>query len=533
MAYVPNPADSSQPQDNQPAKSAAAEFRALKQYLIDELAPVTRRNFRRQCVRSGSTNDAQGSPDFLFIGTGKNLNLKDNALHMSFAAGYNASGDLDFNTTIAGTAVTGIFSTPPLSDTRSYIFADLQPDGTVTWGHTIIPPHYYHWIDLTRQCCMTARGVNGGVPYDDFGFAWDTTGVIDTSQAKFGTGSVRLNGSSDKLSSNLCHNLGENSWTIDAHFRFAVLPTAGNSMTFFHWSNTSGFGVRLDLTNNAGTLSTRLYVSNSGGAWNVINAGAGSNTTWAIDTWYHLAVVFDDVNSKYIVYKDGTADYTNASAALACEMSVACVGATQADTNRLNGWVTDIRMVNACRFPNGTTFAVPTTQPVTEGSFFVIKEMLMYVASGIPAPSGGAMDSPPRRRLFVGEFICSAVGVTFLNLYRYNAEYLAFDYFGLTVNTVFSRQHNLGYHGEHLTVSTRFRILNNPTGWQPKDMIIGDNMSQYDNAVGNSGYTLISRGRITFLLSIGASLRAFRSDNATPNSLVGAVGCYLSAERKW
>lgn len=114
-------------------------------------------------------------------------------------------------------------------------------------------------------------------------------GTIATSPAKFGSGSLNINGSSYLVLDKMSFSTTE--WTLELW----VYPT------------TSSGCVLADYTSNyklAVIYNTYLYMYiGNGTTWSIAN-GLSGNTSVTTNAWHHVAFVFTGL--KYILYLDGT-----------------------------------------------------------------------------------------------------------------------------------------------------------------------------------------------------------------------------------
>jgi len=119
---------------------------------------------------------------------------------------------------------------------------------------------------------------------------------ISTTQSKFGGSSAYFDGTGDRLELASLADLSGGPWTIEGWYYFTADP---NSSTHLLWSlndeNTLGYA---QLQTVSGTTTLRLQ--QRGGSY-LSNGTFDFN----INTWYHIATVWDGTNMK--VYVNGTA----------------------------------------------------------------------------------------------------------------------------------------------------------------------------------------------------------------------------------
>lgn len=185
-----------------------------------------------------------------------------------------------------------------------------------------------------------------------------------TSTYKFGSSSVLIPGSAGDCISLTGATLGSGSCTIEQFVRFTALPSSGNSSCIFACIDASGYGVMVALDNAGGTIKLKLWVSSTGSTWYPVNGALGSKTSWATDTWYHVAFEYNSTivspNNCYFVYVDGVQDIGAPGSATIVAQTIWKFGYGLAFFP-LNGYFDEIRVtVNNLRY-NGA-FTPPSAQ---------------------------------------------------------------------------------------------------------------------------------------------------------------------------
>lgn len=405
----------------------------------------------RQTVLTGSSS--AGVPNFMAAGTGLRVALSAAATPMAiaFANGFSTYGAQDYvSRLIANNSdMTGADLT---AQNTNYIFATYTNNASVVWGNTVNPPQYGITYDRTRNALLHFEGVDATTSMiDDYGNTWTAVGnaQIDTAQFKVGTSSLLLDGTGDYVESTEIKGLssgGTLGWTIEGYFRFNVLPTAGQNMTFFSFAqNATDFGVMLELNNTAATIKSRLTLSSNGTTTDILAPTLGTSTVWATNTWYHMAVTYDALSGKYFVYKDGVQDTTTTSALRICEIVRARIGERcDATLTQFNGWVDEFRVSSCCRYGNGATFTPSTSALPVEGHWFDTVSYQMWEATTASAVAGTAPTFTQRNRVFVGEADTSGAGVTAVRNYAYQGRALVDAAAVLAGSTAYALVHNLG-----------------------------------------------------------------------------------------
>jgi hypothetical protein len=181
---------------------------------------------------------------------------------------------------------------------------------------------------------------------------------ISTSVFKYGTGSMKFDGTGDRLSTpaKTAFNLGTNDFTIEC------------------WINTTSISAtQYFVGQGSNTLTDRAYqiaVTNTGAVTaQVFNAAQTSlqtdtsSSVIAINTWYHIAFVRDGNTVRLYVggVQGGTGNVTgftiNPSTSI---FGLGALGDYNA-SSLFNGYIDDFRFTKGiCRYPSGTTFTPPT-----------------------------------------------------------------------------------------------------------------------------------------------------------------------------
>ena len=148
-------------------------------------------------------------------------------------------------------------------------------------------------------------GTNDGTNFIDSSSSPHTVTPVggvhtDTAVKKIGTASAQFDDSGDYLSIPDSADFNfSGSFTIEAWVRFNALtfqPIYSQGLT------GSGVGEHHFCFHNSNGLQY-IHYPNGGGAYD-INIQQGSTSGWAVDTWYHVAVVRNGY--YYELFRDGT-----------------------------------------------------------------------------------------------------------------------------------------------------------------------------------------------------------------------------------
>jgi hypothetical protein len=148
-------------------------------------------------------------------------------------------------------------------------------------------------------------GTNGSTDFPDESDSLHSTAAngdaqVSTSNKKFGTGSMLLDGAGDYLSvaDSSDFHISTKQFTIECFIRLDVLPSSLSTRIMYKETNDQN-ALMFCIDASQG-LTFRVDVSNSP----QVNIKQGSTSGWAIDTWYHVAVT-RDASDDIRVFRDG------------------------------------------------------------------------------------------------------------------------------------------------------------------------------------------------------------------------------------
>jgi hypothetical protein len=386
----------------------------------------------RQSVLQAVT-DANGYANEITTGAGlrPGLSATSRAAVMTFASGFGPAGSQDLVSTLSADVADPLAADLAASNT-SFLHATYTSPVAVVWGKTLVPPQYGYAFDRARQALLNFEGTNGATTTtDDFGNTWTLTGAtISTAQFKFGASSLDCTGGTAKRArtTNVV-TLGDGSWEISVWFRLNALPAASAYATLISAQNASSNGARLFLQNVTGTIKLTIFLSGDGAASNIVSAGVGTNTTWALNQWNKVRFVFDALGGNYKVFLSlngaaETTDYTLASTTKVCAITEMQIGSETGNVNIADAWFDAFRFV-----PCLTVAAAETPAAVAPAignhpvHWFSIPEMKMYEATAASVTAGVNPTLTQRNRLFVAEADTSGAAVTAVRNYALRGRY--------------------------------------------------------------------------------------------------------------
>lgn len=193
-------------------------------------------------------------------------------------------------------------------------------------------------IDAYTQALIHCDGVDGATGFVDssiYGRSVSVTGnaQVDTAQFKFGGASYLGDGNTDSLviADAAALRPGSGDFTVDMWLRFAV----GSAFHTLMDKGGNSAGNFLIQTDNLTTPSVYAYV---GG----VSADIISSVTWALNTWFHFALVRS--GTSLVMYKNGigVGSFTNSSN-LNGTAQINFGVQNGSPTVAMNGWLDEIR----------------------------------------------------------------------------------------------------------------------------------------------------------------------------------------------
>ncbi len=398
--------------------------------------------------------DSSGYNATLSAGAGLNFNVDATPTNVvyTFANGFGTGGAVDTYTVLSADASNQ--GSLNASNTH-YIHATRSSATAVTWSQALVPPQYGYAFDQTQGSLLTFEAADASTAIiDDFGNTWTASGnaQIDTAQFKFGTSSLLLDGTGDYVTSTSITTLGPDSWEISQWFRINALPGAASRATLVHLGGGANLALQLVLFNNAGTTKLEFSASSNNSSNDIANATVGANTTWTLNQWNKVRIVFDALAGTYKIYLSlagaaETADISVSSTSRVHGASTKLVVGMHNDgvTSPFNGWIDAFRFI---RCATVTTTETPglTAPAITDYPYhwFSIPEMKMYQVTSASASAGTNPGMTRKDRIFVGECDTNGASVTAVRNYALRGEYIGASAAWPSTSTQVSFSHNLG-----------------------------------------------------------------------------------------
>lgn len=229
-----------------------------------------------------------------------------------------------------------------------------EPQGTVAMNISV-GMSSRRLIPVVFQCSF--EGTQNQTTSEDESFSahamtFNSGAKIDTAQKKFGTSSLKVNGTDDYVSMPTSDDwhFGTGDFTIEGFWRWEATPSSNLLIE----QNFSSKSWRLLYVSSITTL--RFYGSANGSSESILLAGSFAPV---VNTWYHLAVSFDGttyrmwVDGTHVASSTSTINFFNSTAAL-----------TISNTNlEFDGWVDEVRIQKGkAEYTGSGSITVPTAE---------------------------------------------------------------------------------------------------------------------------------------------------------------------------
>ena len=207
---------------------------------------------------------------------------------------------------------------------------------------------------------ITASGVAGTGAFNEQGGLTLTAqngAQLSTTQQKFGTSSLFLDGVNDSVVSNETYNFGSNVFTVDMWVR----PTSGTQDKIFYDSRDSTSNNAIALRQAGDNL---LVLRGNGTLFNI-------NNVFSADTWVHIAIARGDpFGNTFSVYVNGTKEDSTTFGVTATAADIH-IGSDFNGANNWAGYIDELRISDIDRY-TGTSFVTPSTAYSSDGNTIVL-----------------------------------------------------------------------------------------------------------------------------------------------------------------
>jgi hypothetical protein len=176
---------------------------------------------------------------------------------------------------------------------------------------------------------------------------------LSTTQLKFGTTSLFLDGVDDSVVSDETYNFGSNVFTVDMWVR----PTSGTQDEVFYDSRDSTSNNAIALRQAGDNL---LVLRGNGTLFNI-------NSVFSADTWVHIAITRGDpFGNTFSVYVNGTKEGSTTFGLTATAADIH-IGSDFNGANNWAGYIDELRISDIDRY-SGTSFVAPSTAYNPDGN---------------------------------------------------------------------------------------------------------------------------------------------------------------------
>ena len=253
----------------------------------------------------------------------------------------------------------GNAQTPSVVISASYLFSFRVVKGTAVYTAAFTPPTAP--LTAIANTSLLCNFINAGI-FDQTGKNnLETVGnaQIDTSVKKFGTGSIKFDGTGDVLSAinNFDNNIGSGDFTIEFWLYASILTSAAQGLIIKRVTGTSGTGTWSVTLSSAGNI----VFSDLQSVTDVVSFG-----TVSINTWTHVAItrsgstVRGFLNGSVITSGTSTRDFTNSNyLILGIQGTAGAEWPAGTITGPFTGFLDDVRITKGvARYT--ANFSVPT-----------------------------------------------------------------------------------------------------------------------------------------------------------------------------
>ena len=224
--------------------------------------------------------------------------------------------------------------------------------GTALYTANFTPPTAP--LTAITNTSLLLSGTNAGIYDNAIKNNLETVGnaQVSTSVVKYGTGSMKFNGTTDYLITPASPNLDLNAgnFTIEGWFYFNSVASGQQPVSGYTTASNENYAWYMTST---GGLA--YYLSSTGTGWNI--ASNVTMGTVSANTWTHIALVRN--GSTFTPYINGVAGTTSSSSSAIYSSGTGITLGAYAGAYFFNGYIDDFRVTKGiARYT--TTFTPPT-----------------------------------------------------------------------------------------------------------------------------------------------------------------------------
>ena len=209
--------------------------------------------------------------------------------------------------------------------------------GTAVYTANFTPPTAP--LTAITNTSLLLSGTNAGIYDNAIKNDLETVGSaqVSTSVVKYGTGSMKFNGTTDYLNSPISPQLvfGTGNFTIEGWFYFNSVASGQQPVSGYTAGNNENYAWYMTST---GGLA--YYLSSTGNSWNIANNVTMG--TVSANTWTHIALVRN--GSTFTPYINGVAGTTSSSSSAIYSSGTGITLGAYANAFFFNGYIDDFRI---------------------------------------------------------------------------------------------------------------------------------------------------------------------------------------------
>jgi hypothetical protein len=263
-------------------------------------------------------------------------------VHGQGAIGFVSEVHFDYIFDVTGVSGSGAIGTVIVSDNEDVVVSGVA--GTGATGTETLDTG----AEPTGVVGTGAFNEEGGIT-----FTAQNGAQLSTTQQKFGTASLLLDGVDDSVVSDQTYNFGSNVFTVDMWVR----PTSGTQDDIFYDSRDSTSNNAIALRQAGDNL---LVLRANGTLFNV-------NDVFSADTWVHIAITRGDpFGNTFAVYVNGTKEGSTTFGLTATAADIH-IGSDFNGSNNWAGYIDELRISDIDRY-SGTSFVPPSTAYNPDGN---------------------------------------------------------------------------------------------------------------------------------------------------------------------
>ena len=263
-------------------------------------------------------------------------------VHGQGAIGFVSEVHFDYIFDVTGVSGSGAIGTVIVSDSEDVVVSGVAGTGATGTETLVIG------AEPTGVIGTGAFNEAGGIT-----FTAQNGAQLSTTQQKFGTASLLLDGVDDSVVSDQTYNFGSNVFTVDMWVR----PTSETQDDIFYDSRDSTSNNAIALRQAGDNL---LVLRANGTLFNI-------NNVFSADTWVHIAITRGDpFGNTFSVYVNGTREGSTTFGLTATAADIH-IGSDFNGSNNWAGYIDEFRISDIDRY-SGTSFVPPSTAYNPDGN---------------------------------------------------------------------------------------------------------------------------------------------------------------------